>query len=330
MGKSQNKKNRQSSIPTENQKRDQIGENPSLGHFLDLSGEGKSPMIIKKGDTTPPRAPITNRDLLFAYLNKHKIPFDEKQILKEVITDPDVSIMYANGRFVFDRNPNPTSTEKAERPGVADKADTGAIINKKTNPVSPGTAESGHVNVTDNSVSGTDGQNPGRSKVEPPTDPSVSQPEFLPNHMGFTDTSGTDSSPPAPNNAPGNTDLPKSVEDSTDTASTNQEMQDELMGYCNKNGINLSNILAWLQVTENKSGNPAILYLSDSTDDDLRSVTFTVRVSSQNFQTCHCHHHPLHRLQHRKLPQLTWLHCCYHVHLLREYGLVAFFRGSWW
>ena len=77
MARSRNKKNRQTNIPTENQKKDQIGNHPTIGHFLDLSKEGGSPMIIKKGDTTPPRVPIADQELLFEYLRKNSIPFNE-------------------------------------------------------------------------------------------------------------------------------------------------------------------------------------------------------------------------------------------------------------
>ncbi len=58
MGRNRSKKNRKTSIPTEDQTKGQIGKAPSLGHFMDLSKDGQSPMIIKKGDDTPPRVPI--------------------------------------------------------------------------------------------------------------------------------------------------------------------------------------------------------------------------------------------------------------------------------
>ena len=102
MERSQNReKNKDSSIPTEDQTNQIIGKNPSLRNFMNLSKGGASPMIIKKGDETPPRVSIGDQEILFAYIHKNKIPFDEGQIPDEILKNTDRTISYANGKFTF-------------------------------------------------------------------------------------------------------------------------------------------------------------------------------------------------------------------------------------
>ena len=82
------------SISKEDQTKGQIGKTPSLGHFMDLSKDKQSPMIIKKGDNTPSKVSVGSQETLFTYLQNNKIPFDEDWSPKEVLEDLEMTIAF--------------------------------------------------------------------------------------------------------------------------------------------------------------------------------------------------------------------------------------------
>ena len=165
---------------------------------MNLSKDGKSPMIIKKGDSTPPRVAIGERETLFAYLKDNKIPYEEAQIPKEILEEPTATISYEKGQFVFHRH-----GKGGDNRGTEVSMDSSTDNNKKSKHVPTGT-ESCRVNVTNDSSQGSEGQMHGPMST---TDPSVSQTDFLPNRTGLTEdgeSAGTPKAdPPASPTVPG-------------------------------------------------------------------------------------------------------------------------------